>query len=120
MLELESRSRARGVTSDLSLGGCFVCARCTLDIYARVRGTLTHGNKKVRMLAVVCVVIPRVGMGLEFLDTDPDANATLLTSIENLRKLRRNTPSHQEIWITLPRRFFLRGADTIAVMRFDR
>src|SRR5712675_2955145 len=47
MLELESGSRATGVTSDLSLGGCFVCVRCSLEFHARVRGTLTHGNKKV-------------------------------------------------------------------------
>ncbi len=65
MLELESGSRARGVTSDLSLGGCFVCARCTLEIQAGVRGTLMHENKKVKMLAVVRVVIPQVGMGVE-------------------------------------------------------
>src|SRR5229473_5152213 len=86
MLELESGSRAKGVTSDLSLGGCFVCARCTLEVHARVRGTLRHGNKKVKMLAVVRVVIPQVGMGLEFLDIDPDSNETLLAWIENLRK----------------------------------
>ncbi len=86
MLELESGSRARGVTSDLSLGGCFVCARCTLEIQAGVRGTLMHGNKKVKMLAVVRVVLPKVGMGVEFLDIDPDSNATLLAWIENLRK----------------------------------
>jgi hypothetical protein len=58
-LELESGSRARGVASDLLLGGCFVCARCALEIQAPVRGTLMHGNKKVKMLAVVRVVIPR-------------------------------------------------------------
>jgi hypothetical protein len=86
MLELESGSRATGVTSDLSLGGCFVCARCTLEIHARVRGTLKHGNEKVKMLAVVRVLIPKVGMGVEFLDIDPDCNATLLAWIENLRK----------------------------------
>jgi len=45
-----------------------------------------HGNKKVRMLAVVRVVIPKVGMGVEFLDIHPDSNATLLAWIENLRK----------------------------------
>jgi hypothetical protein len=88
MLELESGSRASGVTSDLSLGGCFVCAHCTLEAHARVRGTLTHGNKKVKMLAVVRLVIQQVGMGLEFLDIDPDSNETLLTWIENLRKSR--------------------------------
>ena len=88
MLELESGSRVSGVTSDLSLGGCFVCARRTLEVGARVRGTLTHEGQKVKMLAVVRVVKPQVGMGLEFLDIDPDSNTTLLTWIDNLRKWR--------------------------------
>ena len=88
MLELQSGSRVSGVTSDLSLGGCFVCARRTLEVGARVRGTLTHEGHKVEMLAVVRVVKAQVGMGLEFLDIDPDSNATLLAWIENLRKSR--------------------------------
>jgi hypothetical protein len=36
------------------------------------------------MLAMVCVVKPQVGVGLEFLDIDRDSNATLLAWIENL------------------------------------
>jgi hypothetical protein len=80
------RESRDGLTSDLSLGGCFVCARCTLEIHARVRGTLEHENQKVKMLAAVRVAIPKVGMGVEFLDIDPDCNATLLAWIENLRK----------------------------------
>jgi hypothetical protein len=40
------------------------------------------------MLAVVRVVKPQVGLGLEFLDIDPDSNATLQGWIENLRKSR--------------------------------
>ena len=86
MMELESGSRARGVTSDLSLGGCFVCARRTLGVRARIRATLTPEGQKVKMLAVVRVVKPQVGMGVEFLDIDPDSYATLLAWIENLRK----------------------------------
>jgi c-di-GMP-binding flagellar brake protein YcgR len=86
MLELESGSRVSGRTSDISLGGCFVCACRTLEVGARVRGTLTHESQKVTMLAVVRVVKPQVGMGLEFLDIDPDSNATLLAWIDNLRK----------------------------------
>jgi hypothetical protein len=65
-----------------------VCARRTLEVGARVRGTLTHEGQKVKMLAVVRVVKAQVGMGLEFLDIDPDSNATLLAWIENLRKSR--------------------------------
>jgi len=34
------------------------------------------------------VTIPQVGMGVEFLDIDPDSNATLQAWIENLRKSR--------------------------------
>ena len=86
MLELKSGSRVSGVTSDLSLGGCFVCARRTLEVGARIRTTLTHEGQKVKMLAVVRVVKPQVGMGLEFLDVDRDSNATLLTWAESLRK----------------------------------
>src|SRR5258708_37989261 len=88
LLELQSESRLSGVTSDLSLGGCFVCARRTLEVGARVRGTLTHEGQQVKMLAVVRVVKPQVGMGVEFLDIDRDSNATLLAWIENLRKSR--------------------------------
>src|SRR5713101_4015595 len=71
MLELKSGRRVGGVTSDLSPGGCFVCARRTLEVGARVRGTLTRRSQKAEMLAVVRVVKPQVGMGLEFLDVDP-------------------------------------------------
>jgi c-di-GMP-binding flagellar brake protein YcgR len=88
MLELQSGSRVSGMTSDLSLGGCFVCVRRTLRVDARVRGTLMHQGQKVEMLAVVRVVKAEVGMGLEFLDIDPDSKATLLAWIENLRESR--------------------------------
>jgi c-di-GMP-binding flagellar brake protein YcgR len=86
ILELESGTRVSGVTSDLSLGGCFMCARRTLEIGARVRATLTREGQKAKMLAAVRSVKPHVGMGLEFLDIDPDSNATLLAWIERLRK----------------------------------
>jgi len=88
MLELESGARVCGVTSDLSLGGCYVCARRTLEIRDRVRATLTHEGQKVKMLAMVRVVKPQTGVGLEFLDIDRDSNATLLAWIESLRKSR--------------------------------
>jgi c-di-GMP-binding flagellar brake protein YcgR len=88
MLELQSGNHVSGVTSDLSLGGCFLCARRTLEVGARVRGTLTHEGQQVKILAVIRVVKPQVGLGLEFLDIDPDSNTTLLAWIENLRKSR--------------------------------
>ena len=63
-----------------------MCARRTLEVGARVRGTLMREGEKIRMLAVVRVVKSRVGTGLEFLDIDPDSNAILLTWLENLRR----------------------------------
>ena len=86
MLELKSGNRMSGVTSDLSLGGCFVCARRTLEVRARVRATVTREGQKAKMLAAVRIVKPHVGMDLEFLDVDPDSNTTLLAWIERPRK----------------------------------
>ena len=88
ILELQSGTRVSGVTSNLSAGGCFVCAGHPLEVGARIRGTLTHKGQKVEMLAVVRVVKTRVGMGLEFLDLDPNSHATLLAWIGALPKSR--------------------------------
>jgi PilZ domain-containing protein len=88
VLELKTGSRSSGVTSDVSLGGCFVCTRRTIEVGARVRGTLTREGQKVKMLAVVRIVKRQVGMGLEFLDIDLESKATLLGWIEKLRKSR--------------------------------
>lgn len=88
MLELKSGTRVSGVTSDLSAGGCFVCAGHPLEVGARIRGTLTHNGQKVEMLAVVRVVKERFGMGLEFLDLDPNSHATLLAWIRTLQQSR--------------------------------
>src|SRR2546425_6264712 len=46
--------------------------------HARIRLTLTRKEQKVSILALVRVVKPRIGMGLEFLDLDADSHATLL------------------------------------------
>ncbi len=62
--------------------------RRTVEVGARVSGTLTHEGQQVKMLAVVRVVKPQVGMGIEFLDIDPASTATLVAWIENLRKSR--------------------------------
>lgn len=88
MLDLESGARTEGVTSDLSLGGCFVCTSRPLAVRARIRLTLRRKDQKVEILASVRVAKPRIGVGLEFLDLDADSNATLLAWLETLRKSR--------------------------------
>ena len=88
MIDLETGSRTQGVTSDISMGGCFVCTSRPLGVRARIRLTLTRKDQKVNILALVRVVKPRIGMGLEFLDLDTNSHATLLSWVENLRNAR--------------------------------
>jgi PilZ domain len=83
ILDLKSGARLTCVTSDLSLGGCFVCARQTLDVGTRVRYTLKHQAKTLTGVAIVRVSKPRTGMGLEFLDVDWDSMKILVAWLES-------------------------------------
>jgi hypothetical protein len=85
-LNLESGAQTDGVTSDLSLGGCFVCTSKPLGVGARVRVTLTRKDGKFQALAMVRIVKPRVGMGVEFIDLDRTSMAVLERWMEQLRK----------------------------------
>lgn len=84
ILELGAGTRLRGLTSDLSLRGCFVRTVTHLEIHARVRLTLARKKQKVEMLAAIRR-LTETGMGLEFLDIDPVSKAILLSWIESLR-----------------------------------
>jgi c-di-GMP-binding flagellar brake protein YcgR len=85
ILDLETGSRLRGVTSDLSLRGCYVRTNSHLGVRARVRLTLAKKKQKVEILAAVRKAA-QTGLGLEFLDIDPVSNAILRSWLENLRK----------------------------------
>jgi CheY-like chemotaxis protein len=78
IVDLKSGTRLSGVTSDVSLDGCFVCTREWLEIGTRVRLTLKHKNQNVLMLAIVRVLKPKIGMGLQALEVDSVSNETLL------------------------------------------
>jgi PilZ domain len=88
ILSLKSGTRVGGVTSDLSLGGCFVCTRLSLEIGTRIRLTLKRKNQTVTMLAVVRVAKAGTGMGLEFLEVAPDSGETLQGWIAGIRESR--------------------------------
>jgi PilZ domain len=85
-LDLESGARTDGVTSDISLGGCFVCTSKPLAAKSRVRVTLTRKDQSMEALAVVRIVKPRVGMGIEFVDVDTKSGIVLERWIEQLRR----------------------------------
>ena len=88
-LDLETGARTDGVTSDISLGGCFVCTSKPLKVGARVRVTLTRKDQKLDALGVVRIVKPRVGMGIEFLDVDTKSSVVLERWIEQMRRAPR-------------------------------
>lgn len=88
ILDLKSGMRLSGVTSDLSLGGCFVCTRRPLEVGARVHLTLKHKNQSAIMLATVRVLKPRIGMGLQALELDSSSIGTFLRWLYDLRESR--------------------------------
>ena len=88
VLDLESGVRSDGVTSDLSLGGCFVCTSKPLPVKSRARVTLKRKNESVEALATVRIVKPKIGMGLEFIDVEPASVSILTRWLEQLRRDR--------------------------------
>jgi hypothetical protein len=88
VLDLESGSHSDGVTSDISLGGCFVCTSKPLAVKSRARVTLARKGESVQALAMVRIVKPRIGMGLEFLDIDSSSSSVLNRWLEQLRRER--------------------------------
>ncbi|HMD41380.1 MAG TPA: PilZ domain-containing protein [Candidatus Acidoferrum sp.] len=88
VLDLEAGIRSDGVTSDISLGGCFVCTSKPLPLRTRTRVTLERKGERVEALAMVRIVKPKIGMGLEFLDIESTSSSTLKRWLDQLRRTR--------------------------------
>jgi hypothetical protein len=88
LIDLESGRQADGVTSDLSLGGCFVCTSKPLPLNSRARMKLSRKTQVLEALVVVRIVKPKVGMGIEFFDLESPNNEILVNWIESLRRVR--------------------------------
>ena len=86
LIDLESGAQATGVTSDISLGGCFICTSKPLPVKSRAKVTLSRKGQTVKGLAVVRIVKPRIGMGIEFIDVDAAGHEMLAKWIEQLRE----------------------------------
>src|SRR5271167_4330400 len=88
LIDLESGQQVVGVTSDISLGGCFVCTSKPLAVNARARMRLTRKGQVLEALVVIRIVKPRVGMGIEFFDLEAPNNQILASWIDALRRTR--------------------------------
>jgi len=86
LIDLETGTQATGVTSDISLGGCFICTSKPFPLKSRVRVTLSRKGQAVRGLAVVRIVKPRIGMGIEFIDIESAGHDVLSKWIDQMRE----------------------------------
>ncbi len=88
LIDMETGKQVTGVTSDISLGGCFVCTSKALPVSTRARLRLSRKNQVIDVLVIVRIVKPRVGLGLEFFDLEPPNDRLLSSWIEALRRTR--------------------------------
>ena len=88
LLDMETGTRAEGVTSDISMGGAFICTSKPLPSNSRIRVTLTRKDQKVEALGVVRIVKPRIGMGIEFIDLESPYLEVLRRWVEQITKAR--------------------------------
>ena len=88
LLDLENGTKTEGVTSDISMGGVFICTSKPLPSKTRLRITLTCKEQKVEALGVVRIVKPRIGMGMEFIDLESPHHEVLRRWVEQLSKSR--------------------------------
>lgn len=88
LIDLETGKQVEGVTSDLSLGGCFVCTNKPLPLSTRARMRVVRKGQTLEALVVVRIVKPRIGMGIEFFDLEAPNNEILANWIDALRRSR--------------------------------
>jgi len=88
LIDMESGARTDGVTSDISLGGCFICSSKPMPVGSRVRVVLSRKGQIVEALATVRIVKPRIGMGIEFIDVEAPYHEILSRWIEQVRQSR--------------------------------
>lgn len=88
LIHLESGQQITGVTSDISLGGCFICTTKEFPRNTRARLRLTRKGQELEALVTVRIVKARVGLGIEFLGLEPPNDAMLSRWIESLRRTR--------------------------------
>jgi hypothetical protein len=88
LTDMQTGQKVDGVTSDISLGGCFVCTSKTFPPDCRARLKLTRKGQVLEALVIIRIVKPRVGIGIEFFDLDAPSNEILGGWIDSLRRTR--------------------------------
>jgi hypothetical protein len=71
-VELKSRTRVSGRTSDLSLGGCYVDTTSSFPAGTVMKMRITKEARTVELQAVVVYSLVDMGMGVKFTSADPE------------------------------------------------
>jgi PilZ domain len=88
MIDMESGKQLTGITSDISLGGCFICTSKPFPLNTRGRLRLSRKGEVLDAMVIVRIVKPRIGVGVEFFDLEPPHDRVLSSWIAGLRKNR--------------------------------
>jgi PilZ domain len=88
MIDMETGKQLTGVTSDISLGGCFICTSRPFPVNTRGRLQLSRKGQVLDALVIVRIVKPRIGLGVEFFDLEPPNADVLAAWIDSLRGRR--------------------------------
>lgn len=88
LTDMQTGQKVDGVTSDISLGGCFVCTSKALPQDCRARLKLTRKGQVFEAHVLIRIVKPRVGLGIEFFALEAPSNEILAGWIDSLRRVR--------------------------------
>ena len=88
LIDMESGKQVDGVTSDISLGGCFICTSKPMPVNCRARLKLFRKGQVLEALVIIRIIKPRVGLGIDFFDLEAPNNEILATWIDTLRRTR--------------------------------
>ena len=75
--ELDGSFPARGTTTDVSLGGCYVATIFPLAVGSQVHFTMQVAGESIKGRGSIQTCHPGVGMGIRFIDL-PDRDKRLL------------------------------------------
>ena len=88
LIHLVTGQQISGVTSDISLGGCFICTSKQFPANTRARLRLSRKGQELECLVTVRIVKPKVGLGIEFFDLEAPNNTILANWIDAQRRAR--------------------------------
>jgi PilZ domain len=91
-VELQSKARITGRTSDLGLGGCYIDTISPLPLGAQMKMRITHEGRSFETKARVAVSSMGMGMGVAFIETEPDQLAIIEGWLRELSGEVRSEP----------------------------